>query len=79
MIFGSYADGRLNADSDVDVLIIGTPDRDTLTEALEAAAGELAREVNEVVMTEVEYGERQQRKDGLVQSIVSHRTFDVIG
>ena len=30
-------------------------------------------------MTEAEYGERQQRKDGLVQSIAAHRTFDVIG
>jgi len=79
MIFGSYADGRLKADSDIDVLIIGRPDRDTLTEALEAAAEELGRDVNEVVMTDTEYGERQQRKDGLVQSIASHRTFDVIG
>ena len=79
MIFGSYADGRLKADSDIDVLIVGTPDRDTLTEALEAAAEELGRDVNEVVMTDTEYGERQERKDGLVLSIASNRTFDVIG
>ncbi len=79
MIFGSYAGGRLKADSDIDVLIVGTPDRDALTEALEAAAGELGRDVNEVVMTSAEYRERRQRQDGLVQSIVSHRTFDVIG
>ena len=78
MIFGSYADGRLKADSDIDLLIVGTPDRDLLTEALEAAAGELGREVNEVVMTEAEYGERRQRQDGFVKSIDSHRTFDVI-
>ncbi len=79
MIFGSYADGRLRADSDIDLLIVGTPDRDLITEALEAAAGELGRDVNEVVMTDTEYGERQQRKDGFVQSIDSHHTFDVIG
>ncbi len=79
VIFGSYADGRLKADSDIDVLIVGTPDRDLLTEALEAAAGELGRDVNEVVMTEAEYDERRQRQDGLVQSIGSHPTFDVIG
>jgi predicted nucleotidyltransferase len=79
MIFGSYADGRLKADSDIDVLIIGTPDRDLLTEALEEAAGELGRDVNEVVMTDTEYSERQQRKDGLVQSIAAHRSLDVVG
>jgi predicted nucleotidyltransferase len=79
MIFGSYADGRLKADSDIDVLIIGTPDRDALTEALEAAAGELGRDGNEVVMTDAEYHDRRQRKDGLAQSIASHRVFHVIG
>jgi predicted nucleotidyltransferase len=79
MIFGSYADGRLKADSDIDVLIIGTPDRDMLTEALETAAGELGRDVNDVVMTNAEYDERRQRQDGLVTSIDSRRTFDVIG
>jgi predicted nucleotidyltransferase len=78
MIFGSYADGRLKADSDVDLLVVGTPDRDELTDALEAAGQELGREVNEVVMTASEFDERRQRQDGLVMSIVTHRTFDVI-
>lgn len=79
VIFGSYADGRLKADSDIDVLVVGEPDRDQLTEALEAAAGELGREVNEVVMTQDELNRRRAAGDGLVRSIDSGRVSVVIG
>ena len=79
MIFGSYADGRLKADSDIDVLVIGAPDRDWLTEALESAAGELGRDVNEVVMTDAEFRERQASNNGFVGSVVAGLTIDVTG
>lgn len=78
MIFGSCADGRLKADSDIDLLVIGTPDRDALTDALEAAGQELGRDVNEVVMTEHELDERRRRQAGFVQSVAAHRFVDVI-
>lgn len=78
MIFGSYADGRLKADSDIDLLVIGMPDRDALTDALEAAGQELGRDVNEVVMTERELDERRRRQDGFVLSVSTHHTIDVI-
>lgn len=79
VIFGSYADGRLQADSDVDVLIVGDPDRDVLTEALEEASGELGRDVNEVVMTQVELDARRSRGDGFVASIDAGPVITVIG
>jgi predicted nucleotidyltransferase len=49
-LFGSWAaryegeDGRSPAD--IDVLVIGAPDRDELDDAAQRAAGRLAREVN---------------------------------
>lgn len=79
VIFGSYGRGQLKSDSDIDVLIVGEPDRDRLTEALEAAAGELGREVNEVVMTQEELDDRRARSDGLIRSIESGRVIEVIG
>ena len=79
VIFGSYGQGQLKADSDIDVLIVGKPDRDRLTEALEAAAGELGREVNEVVMAQDELEGRRARGDGLVRSIDAGRVIPVIG
>ena len=40
VIFGSYAAGMTRLDSDVDLLVVGTPDRDELTGRLEAASRE---------------------------------------
>ncbi len=42
VIFGSYARGSLIPDSDVDVLIVGKPDRDDLTDRLEIAGLEIS-------------------------------------
>lgn len=77
VIFGSYADGHLKPDSDIDVLIVGQPDRDQLTEVLEAAAVELGRDVNEVVMTPDDLEGRRARGDRFVQSIESGRSIEL--
>jgi uncharacterized protein len=77
MIFGSYARGTVDADSDVDVLIIGDLDRDALTERLEMAGLEIGRPVNEVVMTRSELEERRDRHDRFVESIDSEPVIDV--
>ena len=79
VIFGSYADGRLQADSDIDVLVVGEPDRDALTVGLEEAAHELGRDVNEVVMTRGELEARRSRGDGFVASIDAAPVIAVIG
>lgn len=78
VIFGSCAHGSLSSDSDVDLLIIGNPDRDQLTERLEEAGLEISRDVNEVVMTQSELEERRFRHDGLIESIESQPTVVVI-
>lgn len=69
MIFGSYASGTMKPTSDIDLLVIGTPDRDDLTDRLEQASRELGRPVNEVVMTAGEAAERRARRDGFMASI----------
>ena len=68
-IFGSYARGQTRPDSDVDLLVLGSPDRDDLTERLEAAGRELGRPVNEVVMMTSEMEARRARGEPLVTSI----------
>lgn len=79
VIFGSYARGTVDADSDVDVLIIGNPDRDDLTERLELAGLEIGRPVNEVVMTSSELEERRARGDRFIESIDSGPVIEVVG
>jgi predicted nucleotidyltransferase len=78
VIFGSYARGTVDADSDVDVLIIGDPDRDALTESLEMAGLEIGRPVNEVVMTRSELDERRGRRDRFIESIDSGPVIEVL-
>ena len=77
VIFGSSAHGELKPDSDVDVLIIGAPDRDELTDRLELAGLEIGRAVNEVVMTSDELERRRAHGDRLVESIDTQATIEV--
>jgi predicted nucleotidyltransferase len=77
VIFGSYARRTVDADSDVDVLIIGDPDRDALTERLEMAGWEIGRPVNEVVMKSPEFEERRARGDRFIESIDAGPIIDV--
>jgi predicted nucleotidyltransferase len=79
VIFGSYARGTVAADSDVDVLIIGSPDRNDLTERLEMAGNEIGRPVNEVVMTRAELNERRVGGDRFVESIDGQPVIELIG
>jgi predicted nucleotidyltransferase len=50
-IYGSYAKGQERPDSDIDLMIIGTPDENILLERLEALESSLGREINYQVRT----------------------------
>ena len=77
-IFGSYARGRLADHSDIDLLVVGSPDRDRLTERLEVAGRQLGRPVNEVVFTTAELAARRERADSFVRSIDDGRVIEVL-
>jgi predicted nucleotidyltransferase len=78
VIFGSYATGTMQPTSDIDLLVIGTPDRDALTDRLERASRELGRPVNEVVMTVEERAERNARGDGFMSSLETTPVIPVL-
>ena len=50
-IFGSYASGKDELGSDIDLVIVGAPDWDKLSRAVATAAGEVGRDINPVVWT----------------------------
>lgn len=77
-IFGSYAAGRLADHSDIDLLVVGSPDRDVLTERLETAGRGLGRPVNEVVFTASELAVRRARGDGFIRSIDDGQVIEVL-
>lgn len=78
VIFGSYAAGRMRANSDIDLLVVGTPDRDELTDRLEQAGREIGRSVNEVVFTAAELSARRARGDGFIKSIDEGKQISVL-
>ena len=78
LVFGSYARGDIRVDSDIDLLVIGTPDRDDLTDRLEVAGREIGRPVNEVVMSASELEERRARGDRFLASIEAGASIAVL-
>jgi predicted nucleotidyltransferase len=78
VIFGSYAASMSGPNSDIDVLIVGQPDRDELTDRLEESAREIGRDVNEIVYTAKELATRRKRRDGLIRSIDEGRTIEIL-
>lgn len=78
LIYGSYASGAIRADSDIDLLIVGSPDRDALTDRLESASRDIGREVNETVFTFAELESRRRRGDGFIRSIDDGQTIPVL-
>jgi predicted nucleotidyltransferase len=78
VVFGSYARGDTTPASDVDLLIVGRPDPDELTERVEAAQRELGRIVNYTILTEDELTERKRRGDRFVLSVEAEPSLPVI-
>lgn len=78
LVFGSYVTRMTGPDSDVDVLIVGSPDRDELTDRLEAVQKEVGRPINEVVMSPAELAERRSRGDAFIGSIDQGKTLEVL-
>jgi predicted nucleotidyltransferase len=78
LLFGSYASGETHPRSDIDLLIVGEPDRDELTDRLEAASREVGRPINEVVFAESDLDARRRRGDTFVRSIDEGPTIAVL-
>jgi predicted nucleotidyltransferase len=78
VIFGSYVSGMMRPNSDIDLLIVGAPDRDRLTDRLEAAQAQVGRQINEVVIGPDELAERRRRSDAFVESIDTGPTIEVL-
>jgi len=78
-IYGSYARGEETPASDVDLMIVGSPDADELTDHVGAAEGELGRTVNYTIMTEYELADRRKHRDRFVASVEAGPTLPVIG
>ncbi len=77
-IYGSYACGEETPASDVDLMIVGSPDVDELTDRASAAESELGRPVNYTILTEDELAARRKRSDRFITSVENGPILPVI-
>jgi predicted nucleotidyltransferase len=77
-IFGSYASGKERKQSDIDLLVIGQPDRLALSERLAAVERKLGRDVNVVSRTDHQLRARREA-DAFWRRVLSGPMVHVAG
>jgi predicted nucleotidyltransferase len=77
-LYGSFAKGEADAASDIDVLIIGSPDQAHLASQLRRAEGVLHREINYTVLSPRELQKRLNDRDPFVADIWHGKRVELI-
>jgi len=78
-VFGSHSAGTATARSDVDLLVIGRPDRVALSERLAPVERTIGRDVNVVTKTEAQLRERRRRGDAFWRQVLEKPMTHVAG
>jgi len=78
-VFGSVAQGKERATSDVDVMVVGSASFARVVEALAPAGTRLRREVNPVAMTPETFRAKLKARDRFVSRVVREPKIFLIG
>lgn len=78
-VFGSIARGETRAESDVDLMIIGSVGLRRLTALLSGVAEIVGREINPHILTPEEFCERKKSRDHFITSVLSSPRIFVKG
>jgi len=76
-IFGSFARGGTDSQSDIDLLIIGDPDSEQLAEKMSHLEDRFSREINYIAMKEKEL-QRKKNKDPFLIDIFKNKIIKLI-
>ncbi|MHB8394326.1 MAG: nucleotidyltransferase domain-containing protein [Candidatus Dormibacteria bacterium] len=71
LVFGSVAAGTDDPASDIDILVIGTPDRLELSAWTRTVSNKLGREVNAIVISDSELGHQLKQHNSFYEGILS--------
>lgn len=69
-IYGSFAANRESAASDIDLLVVGSPDEDKLIQEIEALEKALRREINYNIYPASEFKAKAKRGGSFIQNIL---------
>lgn len=78
-VFGSFAQGREQAQSDIDLLIIGTVTLRQLSKLLSGVSEKIGREINPKVFTPEEFEKRRRSGDHFLKNVLSEPRIFIIG
>ena len=78
-IYGSIARGEQQAESDVDVFVVGDVLLSDLDEGMRVAEGRLARQVSLTVMNQKEFAKRDREKDHFLKTILRGPKIFLVG
>ncbi len=78
-LYGSFATGKADEKSDIDLMIIGKVDHLKLAEALRPIEKKVGREIHFRTLSEEEYLKRFKVKDPFIMSVKKGKTIPLIG
>jgi len=78
-IYGSFASGEANAESDVDILIVGDLVEDELIQEIAKIEKKLFRDINYVLLSEDEFKTRVENEDPFVGHVLEEPKIMIIG
>jgi predicted nucleotidyltransferase/biotin operon repressor len=76
-IYGSYARNKMDAHSDIDLLVIGDQSLLALQKKINRAQKELGREINVVNMSADDFKERRKKRDPFILDILKKPHIEV--
>ena len=78
-IYGSFADKKEKAISDIDLMIIGNPNTSNLNEKIMGLEKLLKREINPTIYSLKEYKDKKKSKSGFIMEILKNPKIMLIG
>jgi DNA-binding transcriptional ArsR family regulator len=78
-VFGSIAQGRERAHSDIDLLVIGAVSLRQLTKLLSGVGAKVGREINPYALTAAAFRSRKRTGDHFLKSVLAETRMFIIG
>ena len=78
-IFGSFANGKEDSLSDIDLMIVGEIDENILVRKISKLENKLDREINYHIFSQKEFAKRVKGKDFFISGILSKPVIFLIG
>lgn len=78
-VFGSIATGAADAESDIDLMVIGRVGLRALAKRLSGVSARLGREINPYTLTPAEFGRRLKARDHFITSVLATPKVFIVG